>query len=182
VTAGALGFADARPHIVARDPPLLGTVFPFGALVLFTCAATDGSLTAGALTVLSKTGALSFSALTLVPFTGLDGSGRCCCRTIEDCSFGALLGFDSADATTLFIGFGGTELTCFPLVVLLTKEFTTPQNLFKNSEATKFRTDIRECVITLACFSYTLRKNIAMLKNTYKYMLQTVIYNIFFLL
>jgi hypothetical protein len=95
----------------------------------------------------------------------LDGSGTCCCRTIEDCSFGALLGFDSAGATTLFIGFGGNELTCFPLVVRLTKEFTTPQNLFKNSEATKFRTLTRECVITLACFSYTLRKNNGMLKT-----------------
>ena len=29
VVLGGLGLADAQPHMLARDPPLLGMVFPF---------------------------------------------------------------------------------------------------------------------------------------------------------
>jgi hypothetical protein len=39
------------------------------------------------------------------------------------------LGFDCVAAAALLTGFGGNELTCFPLDVRLTKELKTPQNL-----------------------------------------------------
>lgn len=29
VVLGGIGFADARPHMLASDPPLLGMAFPF---------------------------------------------------------------------------------------------------------------------------------------------------------
>jgi hypothetical protein len=125
VVVGGLGFADAQPHMVAREPPLPGWAFPFCALFLLALTATDGSLTTGPLLSFTNAEELPFSALLPVCF-GLDGAGRSRCGA---CSFG--VGFDGADDIAVFRGFGGNELTCFPPEVRLTNEFKTPQNLCK---------------------------------------------------